>query len=98
MNGQFPGGGPRIHVGGVSMPPPPYASAWMMVLCEMEIPNPSTGGEDSGVGDPPNTPRIPPLLQSDDQSYSPSTRFPRISSPAWKNMRLPHRGQLGVVT
>src|ERR1700730_16679643 len=79
--GQSLGGGPRNQDEVMSMAPPLNPSARAMVLCDMETPNPKTGGGDSGVGDAANDPVMPDSLQSDDHAYSPSTELLRISNP-----------------
>jgi len=54
------------------------------------MPIPTSGGGDWGVGEMLSAPLIPERLQSEPQSYSPSTTLSRISSPVWKEATLPH--------
>ncbi len=61
-----------------------------MVLPAMTTPRLSTEGGASGVGEAAKEPTMPESLQSESHAYSPSTEFPRISSPDWKIIAGPH--------
>jgi hypothetical protein len=67
----------------------------VIVLCEIESPNVTVGGGDLGVGEAPIDPTMPEELQSSAQSYSPSIRFPRMST---KLMKFVRELQLGPQT
>src|SRR5271156_1486533 len=91
LSGHRWGGGPAYQESIWETAPLCNASACRMTLCDIETPNPTVGGAGSleGVasledaaslqGAAPAPIAIPEALQSVPQSYSPSTRFARMS-------------------